>query len=200
MLNYHLQQLFALPQNDSVPCWSGCTWNTVSSFGCHYSRRIWIDLESKEGPLGKAELVLFSLEKRRLRRHHITVFQCFKGGYTEDWGSLLRRSDWRRQGRNTASCTGHFNARKKCSTVNTTICWSNLPRDVVECSLLDVFMMQVDKVLHNLIWLPFPMKIESDILLRSLQTLATVWNDKPTLLVFIFLSSGIHELNSYSLF
>lgn len=42
-------------------------------------------------------LSLFSLEKRRLRRNLISIFQYFRAGYKEDGGSLFTRSQQRIQ-------------------------------------------------------------------------------------------------------
>ena len=38
------------------------------------------------------ELGLFSLEKRRFRGHHITIFQYVKDGFEQDRGSLFTKS------------------------------------------------------------------------------------------------------------
>lgn len=52
----------------------------------------------------------------------------------------------------------HFNMREKIFTVRTIIQWNNLSRGVVESPLLEVFNMQLDRVLENLVEAPFLMK------------------------------------------
>lgn len=135
----------------------------MSSSGCHYSGRIWIDWRwPKEGPRGKAEGVSsFLPEEEKVQgspHHSIPVLKgwLYRGLRLSLQKELLEKTrekhcklHWERF---------HFNVIKNFFTVNTIICWSNLPRDVVGSSLLDVFKMQLEKVLHNLIWFPFPMK------------------------------------------
>jgi len=52
----------------------------------------------------------------------------------------------------------HFDIGNKCFTVRTIIHWNNVPRDVVKSPSLEVFKMQLDRVLDNFIYAPFPMK------------------------------------------
>lgn len=52
----------------------------------------------------------------------------------------------------------NLNVIKNCFTVRTVSRWNDLPREVVESPSLEVFKMHLNRVLHNLIWAPFPMK------------------------------------------
>jgi len=45
----------------------------------------------------------------------------------------------------------HLDMRKKLFTVRTIAHWNNLPRDVVESPSLEIFKMQLDGVLDNLV-------------------------------------------------
>ena len=95
------------------------------------------------------------MEKRRLRGGLITVFQYLKGGYKEDGGSLFTRSHMEKtrgngyklhQERGFTSiqdryCLGFFYSENNH--------WNSLPRDAVESPSLEVFKMQLDRVLDN---------------------------------------------------
>jgi len=52
----------------------------------------------------------------------------------------------------------HLNMRKRFFTVRTVDHWNNLPKDVVEFPSVEVFNMQLDRVLDNLIWPPSSVK------------------------------------------
>lgn len=53
----------------------------------------------------------------------------------------------------------HLDILWKFFTVRKINHWSNLPWDMVESPSLEFFKMIVDKVLNNVIWAPFPMKV-----------------------------------------
>ncbi|KAK4832107.1 hypothetical protein QYF61_020734 [Mycteria americana] len=59
---------------------------------------------------------------------------------------LFVRNSWQRFGESF-----HLNIRKKFFTVRTIVHWNNLPRDTVKSPSLEVFEMQLDRVLDNLI-------------------------------------------------
>jgi len=52
----------------------------------------------------------------------------------------------------------HLNIRKNFFIVTTVIHQNNFPRDVVESPSLEIFKMQLDRVLDNLTWAPFSIK------------------------------------------
>jgi len=43
----------------------------------------------------------------------------------------------------------HFNIRKNFVAVTTTVHWNNLPSDMAESPLLEVFKMQLDRLLDH---------------------------------------------------
>lgn len=51
-----------------------------------------------------------------------------------------------------------LDARSKFFIVRIITKWHNFPRDMVESSLLEIFKLQVDRVLDGLIYAPFPME------------------------------------------
>lgn len=53
----------------------------------------------------------------------------------------------------------HLDILRKFFTVKKINHWNNLPWDMVESPSLEFFKMIVDKVLNNVIWAPFPMKV-----------------------------------------
>ncbi|KAK4816157.1 hypothetical protein QYF61_011539 [Mycteria americana] len=101
------------------------------------------------------ELGLFSLEKRRLRGDIITMFQYLKGGYKEDGDSLFTRSHMEktRGNGNGKLLLGRFqlDTRGKFFTMRTISHWNNLPREVVNSPTLDIFKIQLDRVLGHLV-------------------------------------------------
>jgi len=104
------------------------------------------------------ELGLFPLEKRSRHTHThpplISVFQYLQGSYKENRGSPLTRSHTKMTKGNRYNLQQerfHLKIRKKFFTTRTINQWNNLPRDVVESPLQDVFQTQLDRVLHHLI-------------------------------------------------
>jgi len=69
----------------------------------------------------------------------------------------------------------HLNVRKTFFIVRMINHWNNLPRDVVESPLLEVFKMQQDRVLNHPIQAPFRTKGWAKLYLRSLPTWAIIW-------------------------
>lgn len=86
------------------------------------------------------ELGLFTLENQKLRLDLITVFQCLKGGFRGDEGSLYTRSHMER----TRGKGNRLQQERSCldtgkKSVRTVDPWKNLPRDMVESPITGGF-------------------------------------------------------------
>ena len=100
------------------------------------------------------ELVLFSLERRRLRGDIITMFQYLKCGYREDEDSLFTRSHMektRGHGYKLLLRRFQLDTRGKFFTARTISYWTNLPREVADSSTLDTSKIQLDRVVCHLV-------------------------------------------------
>ncbi|KGL78538.1 hypothetical protein N309_15578, partial [Tinamus guttatus] len=96
------------------------------------------------------ELGLFSLEKRRLRGHLISVFKYLKGDSKEDGAglfSVVATDRTRGNGHKLKHQNFHRNLRKNLLTVRVTEPWNRLPREVVESPSLEIFKTRLDAVL-----------------------------------------------------
>ncbi|KGL73379.1 hypothetical protein N309_03961, partial [Tinamus guttatus] len=96
------------------------------------------------------ELGLFSLEKRRLRGHLISIYKYLKGGSAEDGAGLfsgVATNRSRGNGRKRKHKKFHRNLRKNFLTVRVTEYWNRLPREVVEPPSLEIFKTRLDAVL-----------------------------------------------------
>ncbi|PKU44213.1 hypothetical protein llap_5473 [Limosa lapponica baueri] len=102
------------------------------------------------------ELRLFSLEKRRLRRDLLVVFQYLKGLYKKNVDRPLIRTCCNRTRRNSFKLKeGRFrlNIRKKFFMMKVAKHWNGLPREVVDAPFLETFKVRLDGALKNLILL-----------------------------------------------
>ena len=103
---------------------------------------------------GLRELVLFSLEKRRLQNDLIADFQYIKEAYKQEGSQLFERvNDSRTGGNGFKLKDGRFrlDVREKFFTTRVVKCWNRLPREVVDAPSLEVFKARLNGALGSLI-------------------------------------------------
>ena len=100
------------------------------------------------------ELVLFSMEKRRLQGDLIVAFQYLKGAYKQEREQLFMRVDSDRTrgiGLNLRQERVRLDIRRKFFTQRVVTPWNRLPNEVVHAPSLKAFKARLDVALGILV-------------------------------------------------
>jgi len=100
------------------------------------------------------ELVLFSLEKRRLRGDLTAALQCLEGVYRKDGDKNFSRAccdRTRSNGFKLRECRFRLDIRKNFFTMRVVKHWHKFPREVVDTPSLGTFRVRLDGALSNLV-------------------------------------------------
>ena len=143
------------------------TWSPASSSGAPSTRKTWTCWSRSRGGTQKwselehftyekrlRELVLFSLEKRRLWEDLIEAFHCLKQAYERDGSKFFIRAFCNRtRGNGFKLKEGRFrlDIRMKYCSMRVMKHWNKLLREVVDAPSLETFKVRLDGALSNLI-------------------------------------------------
>ncbi|KFQ33596.1 hypothetical protein N332_02428, partial [Mesitornis unicolor] len=100
------------------------------------------------------ELMVFSLEKRRLQEDLVATFQYSKGVCKKCVEELFTRAYSNRMrgiGLKLEKCRFRLDIRKKFFNMKVVDHWNRLPREVVEAPSLEIFKVRLDGTLGNLV-------------------------------------------------